>query len=179
MTTGKTIALTRRTFNCLALTKPTPILWPPDAKSWLIWKDPDAGKDWAQKEKGTTEDEMVGWHHWLYGHGFGWTPGAGDGQGGLVCLGVSGCKESDTTEQLNWTNPRKESEVSQSCLTLCDPMDCSSLPGSSVHRIFQARVLEWVATSSSRRFSWPRDRTQVSCIVSRRFTIWVTREVMR
>ena len=57
----------------------TPILWPPDAKSWLIWKDPDAGKDWGQEEKGTTEDEMVGWHHWLNGHGFGWTPGVGDG----------------------------------------------------------------------------------------------------
>ena len=65
----------------------TPILWPPDAKSWLIWKDPDAGKDWGQEEKGMTEDEMVGWHHRLNGHGFGWTPGVGDGQGGLVCCG--------------------------------------------------------------------------------------------
>ena len=51
----------------------TPIVWPPDEKSWIIWKDPDAGKDWGQEEKGTTEDEMVGWHHWLDGHGFGWT----------------------------------------------------------------------------------------------------------
>ena len=57
----------------------TPILWPPHAKSWLIWKDPDAGKDWRQEEKGTTEDEMVRWHHWLNGHGFGWTPGVSDG----------------------------------------------------------------------------------------------------
>ena len=81
----------------------TPIFWPPDAKSWLIWKDPDAGRDWGQEEKGTTEDEMVGWHHWLDGHGFGWTPGAGDGQGGLVCCDSWGRKESDTTEQLNWT----------------------------------------------------------------------------
>ena len=80
----------------------TPILWPPDVKSWLIGKDPDAGKDWGQEEKGTTEDEMVGWHHWLDGHGFGWTPGVGDGQGGLACCGSWGCKESDTTE-LNWT----------------------------------------------------------------------------
>jgi len=56
-----------------------PILWPPDAKSWLIWKDLDAGKDWGQEEKGTTEDEMVGWHHWHNGHGFGWTPGVDDG----------------------------------------------------------------------------------------------------
>ena len=81
----------------------TPILWPPHAKSWLIGKDPDAGKDWGQKEKGTTEDEMVGWHHRLNGHGFGWTPGVGDGQGGLACCDSWGCKESDTTEPLKWT----------------------------------------------------------------------------
>ena len=80
----------------------TPILWPPDAKSWLIGKDPDAVRDWEQEEKGATEDEMVGWHHRLNGHGFGWTPGVGDGQGGLVCCGSWGCKELDTTEQLNW-----------------------------------------------------------------------------
>ena len=72
-----------------------PILWPPDAKSWLIWKDPDAGKDWRQ-EKGTTEDEMVGGHHWL--------DGVGDGQGGLACCCPWSRKESDTAEQLNWTN---------------------------------------------------------------------------
>ena len=82
----------------------TPILWPPDAKSWLIGKDPEAGKDWGQEEKGTTEDEMVGWHHHLNGHGFGWTPGIGDGQGGLVCCTSWGRKELDTTERLNWTN---------------------------------------------------------------------------
>ena len=70
----------------------------------------------------------------------------------------------------------KESEVAQSCSTLCNPMDCS-LPGSSIHGIFQARVLEWVAISFSRRSSWPRDWTQVSCIVGRRFTVWPTREV--
>ena len=81
----------------------TPILWPPDVKSWLICKDPDAGKDWGQEEKGTTEDEMVGWHHRLDGHGFGWTPGVGDGQGGLVYCGLWGHKELDTTEWLNWT----------------------------------------------------------------------------
>ena len=81
----------------------TPLLWPPDAKSWLIWKDPDARKDWRQEEKGMTEDEMVGWHHRLSGHGFGWTPGVGDGQGGLACCGSWGHKESDTTERLNWT----------------------------------------------------------------------------
>ena len=81
----------------------TPILWPPGTKSWLIWKDPDAGKDWGQEEKGTTEDKMTGWDHWLNGHGFRWTPGVDDGQGGLVCCGSWGCKESDTTEWLNWT----------------------------------------------------------------------------
>ena len=78
-------------------------LWPPDAKSWLIWKDPDAGKDWGQEEKGMTEDEMVGWHHRLDGHGFGWTPGVGDGQGGVACCNLWGHKESDMTERLNWT----------------------------------------------------------------------------
>ena len=79
----------------------TPILGPPDMKSLFIWKDPDAGKDWGQEEKGTTEDEMVGWHHWLDGHGFGWTPGVGDGQGALACWGSWGHKESDMTERLN------------------------------------------------------------------------------
>ena len=79
------------------------ILWPPDAESWLIWKDPDAGKDWGQ-EKGTTEAEMVGWCHRNNGHGFGWISGVGDGQGGMVCCSSWGCKESDMTEwtELNW-----------------------------------------------------------------------------
>ena len=81
----------------------TPILWPPHVKSWLIWKDPDAGKDWGQEEKETTEGQMVGWHHLLNGHEFGWTPGVGDGQGGLACCSSWGCKESDMTEWLNWT----------------------------------------------------------------------------
>ena len=80
----------------------TPILWPPDAKNWLIWKDPDPGKDWGQEDKGMTEDEMAGWHHWLDGHQFGWTPGVGDGQGGLVWCDSWGFKESNTTEWLNW-----------------------------------------------------------------------------
>ena len=79
------------------------LLWPPDAKSWFTGKDPDAGKDWGQEEKGTTEDKMVGWHHQLNGRGFGFTPGVGDGQGGLACCGSWGHKELDTTEQLNWT----------------------------------------------------------------------------
>ena len=81
----------------------TPILWPPHAKSWLIGKDSDAGRDWGQEEKGTTEDEMAGWHHWLDGHEFGWTLGFGDGQGALMCCSSQGCKESDMTERLNWS----------------------------------------------------------------------------
>ena len=81
----------------------TPVLWPPHAKIWLIGKDPDVGRDWGQEEKGTTEDEMAGWHYRLDGHEFGWTLGVGDGQGGLVCCDSWGCKELDTTEWLNWT----------------------------------------------------------------------------
>ena len=81
----------------------TLILWPPHAKSWLIGKDPDAGRDWGQEEKGTREDEMAGWHHQLDIHEFGWTPGVGDGQGGLACCNSWGSKESDMTERLNWT----------------------------------------------------------------------------
>ena len=81
----------------------TPILWPADVKSWLIGKDPDTGKVWGQEGNGTTEDEMFGWHHWLYGHGFGWTPGVCDGQEGLAWFGTWGCKELDMTERLNWT----------------------------------------------------------------------------
>ena len=79
----------------------TPIFWPPGVKSWLIWKDPYVGRDWGQEEKGTTVDEMVGWHHWLNGHGFGWAPGVGDGQGGLVCCSSWGPKSR--TWLSNWT----------------------------------------------------------------------------
>ena len=80
-----------------------PVLWPPDAKNWLIGKDCDAGRDLGQEEKGMTEDEMAGWHHRLDGQESEWTPGGGDGQGGLACCNSWGCKELDTTEQLNWT----------------------------------------------------------------------------
>ena len=80
----------------------TPMLWPRDGKSWLIWKDSDAGRDWRQEEKGLTENEMVGWHHWLNGHEFEQVPGIGDGQS-LVCCSPWGHKQLDTTEQLNWT----------------------------------------------------------------------------
>ena len=81
----------------------TPVLWPPHVKSWLIGKDSDAGRDWGQEQKGTTEDKMAGWHHWLNGCESEWTPGGGDGQGGLACCDSWGRKESDTTERLNWT----------------------------------------------------------------------------
>ena len=81
----------------------TPILWP-DVKSWLIWKDPDAGKDWGQKKKETTEDEMVGWHHRLNGHESEQAQGVGDGQGGLACCSPRAHKEWDTAERLNWLN---------------------------------------------------------------------------
>ena len=81
----------------------TPICWPPDTMNWLIWKDCDAGKHWRQEEKGTTEDDMVGWHYRLNGDEFGWTPGVGEGQRGLACCSSWGRIELDTTKQLNWT----------------------------------------------------------------------------
>ena len=78
-------------------------VWPPHVKNWLIGKDSDAGRDWGQEEKGTTEEEMAGW---LYGRESEWAPGVGDGQGGLACYGSWGRKQSDTTERLNWTEPK-------------------------------------------------------------------------
>ena len=129
----------------------TPVLWPPDMKNWLSLKDPDAGKDGRWEEKVTTEDEMVGWHHWLDGYEFEQALGVGDGQGRLVCL-VHGVTKSQTRlsdwTELNYT----------------------------VHRILQARILEWVAFPFSRGSSQPRDRTQVSCISGTFFTSWATRE---
>ena len=122
MTTGKTIALTDHILchsyhiwmsilipksQCLLLKLPKTHLNShsrmSDAKSWLIWKDPDTGKDWRQEEKGTTEDEMVGWNHRLNGHEFEEIPGVSDGQGGLVCCSPWDQKELDTTERLHWT----------------------------------------------------------------------------
>ena len=122
----------------------TAILWPPDVKNWLIWKDPDTGKGWGQEEKGTTEDEMVGWHHWLNGHGFGWTLGVGDGQGGLVCCGSWGHKESDTTERLNWT------EDAWSALLECfstSPTICPKMPSDIYDPITSLTSLTQLATS--------------------------------
>ena len=142
----------------------TLLLWPRDVKNWVIGNDPDGGKDWGQ-EKGMTEDEMVGCHHRLDGHGFGWTPGISNKQGGLTC-----CSSWGHRVRHEWATELKESEseVTQLCLTLCDPMDCS-LQGSSIRGIFKARVLEWVAISFSRGSSRPRDQTQVSQVVGRYF----------
>ena len=95
-------------------------------KSWLLGKDTVARIGWRQEEKGTREDKMVGWRHWLHGHEFGWTPGVGDGQGGLACCDSWGCKESDTSERLNWTESLWLCccSITQSCPNLCKPMDC-------------------------------------------------------
>ena len=101
----------------------TSILWPPDAKNWLIWKNPDAGKDWRQ-EKGMTEDEMVGWHHWLDGHEFEQAPGAGDAQGSLACCSLWGPKELGMTERLNWTECYSL-KSSHPCLLPQSPKICS------------------------------------------------------
>jgi len=90
----------------------TPMLWPHHTKIWLIGKDSDAGRDWGQEEKGTTKDEMAGWHHWLDRRESEWTPGVGDGQGGLGCCNSWGCKESDMTERLNWTELKYDKIVS-------------------------------------------------------------------
>ena len=130
----------------------TPILWPPDAKSWLTGKDLDAGKDWGQ-EKGTTEDEMVGWHHRLDGHGFGWTLGVGDGQGGLVCCGSWGHKES--TQLSDWTELRSPmaSTVQVIRLWLTSYGQLGSLMGISLHSF-----LQWVCArcwlSVTRKNTW-------------------------
>ena len=101
-----------------------PILWPPDAKNWLIGKIPDAWKDWRQEEKGATEDEMIGWHHWLNGHEFEQALGVGDGQGSLAYCSPGSCKESDTTEWLDWTDSRAQ----PFCILRCRRTLQSALP---------------------------------------------------
>ena len=97
----------------------TPVLWPPHAKNWLIGKDSDAGRDWGQEEKGKTEDEMAGWHHWLDWRESEWTPGVGDGQGGLACCNSFGHKELDTTEWLNWTESTTMFSMCFVCVCVC------------------------------------------------------------
>ena len=103
------------------------ILWPPDVKNWLIGKDPDAGKDWRQEEKGMKEDEMVGWHHHLNGHEFELALGVDDGQGGLTCCSPGGCKELDTTE---WLNNNKLPQGQPLCPGACQIIQISHLTGS-------------------------------------------------
>ena len=123
-----------------------PVLWPPDVKSQLIRKDSDAGKDWGQKEKGTTEDEMVGWHCRLNGHEFEQVPGDGEGQGSLACCGPWGCKQSDATGQLN----NKESLGSHihwvgDAIQISHPLSPPSPPALN---LFQHQSLfQWVSSS--------------------------------
>ena len=101
----------------------TPILWPPDAKNLLNGKDPDAGKDWSQEEKGMTEDEMVGWHHRLNGHEFELVLGVGEGQGSLACYSPWDCKESDMTE-VNWIQSKTAwVQIPSQPFTMCVTMD--------------------------------------------------------
>ena len=141
-------------------------------KSWFIGKDPDAGKDWRREEKGTTEDEMVGWHHCLKGHEFEQSLRVDDGQGSLVCYSPWGCKESDTTEQLNWIElisptytgtAAAAAKSLQSYPTLCNPID-DSPPGSTIPGILQVRTLEWVAISFSNAWKWQVKMKLLSCV---------------
>ena len=113
----------------------TPVLWPPHAKRWLIGKDSDAGRDWGQEEKGTTEDEMAGWYHQLDGRESQWTLGVGDGQGGLACCDSWGRKEPDTTERLIWSDLIWKWNLGLSCgsdgkESACNAGDLASIPGS-------------------------------------------------
>ena len=102
----------------------TPKPWPPDVKNWVTGKDPDAGKYWRQEDKGTTEGVMVGWHHWFDGHKFEQAPGVGYGQGSLACCSPWGCKESDTTERLNWTEVFSLCDNSLSCIAMTCTIFC-------------------------------------------------------
>ena len=116
-----------------------PILWPPDAKSPLIGKDPDAGKDWGQEEKGVTEDEMVGWHHWLNGHEFEQAPGDGEGQESLVCYSPCGQKESDMTQWLKKTTRSKTSDSNVRKLKEPLEMPCPSWCFKNIRIIISVR----------------------------------------
>ena len=121
----------------------TPILWPPHVKSWFIGKDPDAGRDWEQEEKGMTEDEMAGWHHRLNGYEFEWIPGVGDGQGGLACCNSWGLKELDTTERLIWSDLIYFIDVyfKAPIFALVNPCCCNIKPKFSVAYHFQSLFL--------------------------------------
>ena len=134
-------------------------------------------KDWSQ-EKRVTEDEMVGWDHWLDGHEFEYSPGVGKGQGGLVCC--SPWVTNSPAQLTDWTiataakyalHACLPAKWLQSCLTLCDPMDCSP-PGSSVHGILQARILEWVVISFTRGSALPRSWTCISSVLHWQVGSW-------
>ena len=166
------------------------ILWPPDVMIWLIGKDPDAGKDW-RKEKGTTEDEMVGWHHWLEVHGFEQAPGVGDGQG-TYRTSVHGVVKSWTCLS-NWTELICISEVANisprnldsnlwffqpviwhdlcfymlshfSHVQLCVTLWTAASQAPLSMGILQVRTLEWVAMTSSRVSYWPWNQTCLFCV---------------
>ena len=141
-----------------------PILSPPVARNWLIGKDADAGKDWRQQERGTTEGERVGWYHWLWR--WVWIS-----SGSWWWTGKPGVLQS-TTVAKSWTRLRDWTELIHiyifpcmlshfACVRPCDPVDCGP-PGSSVHMIIQGRTLEWVAAPFSRGSSRPRDQNRVS-----------------
>ena len=125
----------------------TPVLWPPHAKSWLIGKDPDAGRDCGQEEKGTTEDEMAGWHHRLNGRESEWTLGVGDGQGGLECCNSWGRKESDMTEWLNWTEQLtlslKLSKHAMKCWSIFFPQPWNTFP---LVNAYTHKLEPWIIT---------------------------------
>ena len=133
----------------------TPILWPSDVKSWLIGKDLDTGKDWGQEEKGTTEDEMVGWHHQLNAHGSGWTLGVCDGQGGLVCCGSWDRKESDTIERLNWN-------LFSSFFSIPSNILIKTLLYYHVHLHFGKIVNSWESNYKSKGYTYLRFSNHIS-----------------
>ena len=144
----------------------TPVFWPPHVKSWLIGKDSDAGRDWGQEEKGMTEDEMAGWHHWLDGCEFEWTPGDGDGQGGLVCCDSWGHRELDRTERLNWRLSWTNKKLLRYLLLFfffsasLSHVQLFATPWTTAHcEILQVRILECVAFPFSRGSFQPRDQT--------------------
>ena len=142
----------------------TPILWPPDAESWLVWKDPDAGKDWGQEEKGTTEDEMVGWHHRHNGHESEWTPGVGDGQGGLACCSPWGRKESDMTERLNllnWTHPHLCSMKETGTTAHKRVLSCTSPPSPHTPSFLNRVTVPCLSTSSPSLSCHNGDQTEL------------------
>ena len=139
-----------------------PILWPPDVKSWLIGKVPDAGRHWGQKEKGTTEDEMAGWHHQPDAHEFGWTLGVGDGQGGLACCDLWGRKESDTTEQLNWTEiyPKRNVEIKESWHTTKESHQ-TTMREAKIRWNDQRRTTNTIGEKKKKKRKWPFMQTHI------------------